>query len=498
LFKFNLKANLHTYLDRPLEPAIWYWRVIVEQTTNNISDWWAEKLFLPNLPRVLEQFQLGYERLVNAAQLKTDVINEAIVKADADGRLSFSEIVDQCVFRVQASSWYNHPDLPENTPPYDFDLNAEDMNKIFLAIHANLAIKILNLSNIDLSGDFHHLLLKLFQARNDFTVINLTNTNLTNDSLNDLLEALNYNSKTRGIPLIENLILANNRINAINFIINFIYDCACNFYQQQRQKPDIASIQSLPLTKINLKNNLIQPKEPNIPYGFDILLQGYVTRLHEQQCPLNLTIFLSGNIIPIHVPHPFQKIIKGNKWRCGFFVTKHLAKRRSIMQPDQYLTPENGFIYLVCKKNVFPGHSSIFTEMLNDTGQLELRKLELLSQVSYDLKNDCSLTGVIGDNILEAPTLSKERDKLYFQIWLVKSFLIQQLIKNVESTHIVDKVKFSIDGIIGHNCTTWAIEKLRGIGLQVDYALIPVNAASNQGLLWNLYQAYCPDALKFF
>ena len=78
--------------------------------------------------------------------------------------------------------WYTHPDLPVGTPPYDFHLHADDMGKLFSFIRGNPAIKILNLSNMDLSGDLRRLAIELFRARNDFTEINLANTRLTNES----------------------------------------------------------------------------------------------------------------------------------------------------------------------------------------------------------------------------------------------------------------------------------------------------------------------------
>jgi hypothetical protein len=115
---------------------------------------------------------------------------------------------------------------------------------------------------------------------------------------------------------------------------------------------------------------------------------------------------------------------------------------------------------------------------LNNKGQLEIKKLEF----GFAAACGSSQGGSIGNNeILEVKRLMKGRDQLHFQSWPVKPYLIQQLIDSVGATRITDEVKYSSLAISGgQNCTTWAIDKLKGIGLEVDYRIIPVNAASGQ------------------
>jgi hypothetical protein len=341
-----------------LEPVIWYMRQ-KEQAINNIRDWWAQKLLLPNLSQILTQASREY----NAIQLKANVIGEAIDKINSYVyvRISFTEIVTQCVVRAEASDWYTHPDLPANTTPYDFSLNEGDLNKIFFAIRECHNIKILDLSNISFykNKTLNYLLLELFRVRNDFIELNFSNTNLSDEKLSVLLVALRVNQESRGVPLIRNLNLAGNRITSVYSVVEFIYECAHNYYWKQHpSKATTSSVQSLqleansegfPLFQVNLECNLISLTE-----NADEILQRYDFKLHEQESSLhNLTICLAGNAITIHAPRPFQEV-KRNEWRYSFFVTQHLTQRRSVMQPDQQVTPEDGFVYLACKKKCIP------------------------------------------------------------------------------------------------------------------------------------------------
>jgi len=268
---------------------------------------------------------------------------------------------------------------------------------------------------------------------------------------------------------------------AFNLVIDFIHDCAHAYYwQQQQNKTDSSVIQPFPLVEVNLECNLLTVDS-------DAILQRYIDTLQEQKgFTTNLTISISGNIIKINVPNPFQEM-QMYEWRYSFFVTKHLEKRQSIMQPDKYLTPEMGFVYLVCAKKpedkwgIYFGHAAIYIERLNLRGQLELEKFELFGGASAASATASASTapgkGKVNPEALDAMRLMRGRNKLDFQAWPVKSYLIQQLVDKINTSPTTDAVKYSSLGISGENCTTWAIEKLKSIGLEVDETIFPTKAA---------------------
>lgn len=443
---------------KELEPLVWYLCKQEQVVYNNIGNWWKEKLKNPYLLIIL--------RYIEIKQFILSDIYFALEYAVDLSEIA-NEIGRQCKNRVKAINHNNEGVVLDDIPSYDFRLNLEEIIELLVVVRNKPSIKILNLSNTDLSRELCLPLVELFRLKNDFVDINLTNTSLDNNALNDILRALYFNHEVRGIPLLQRIDLSGNQITEASIIIEFIHDCAHSYYWQQQQNCAVVT-QHYPLTRVILKNNLIKLDE-----NVDVTLQRYIDRLCEQNNILNdLTISLSGNIITIHAPNPFRES-QEYKWRYGFFTTKRLAQRQSIMQTGQYLTPDIGFVYLVCKKNVFPGHSAIYTEMLNAKGQVELRRLDFFNDSSSRNKP------------LEARDIMLIRDQLYFQAWLVRPYQIQQLLEQVGETHATD-IPYSYLGIGGHNCTTWAIEQLRTLGLQVDYSIIPINAVSGHNIFQDI------------
>jgi hypothetical protein len=494
------------------EPIIWYLRY-EDKTKSNIRDWWAEMLTKPDLAEILRKGEIRYNRFYKCCRIRTLCIEKRVREAQTTGYVRISEIINKCNLSIALPAnlhWYNHPELPENIPMHDFSFHAKDVFRsmdlriLCELIEKNPHVKEIDFSGVDLSKDYKKLV-KLFKKRNDFVTIILNNTCIDDDIAKELLEALNYNAKERGIPLIANIVLTDNNIEDINTIIVFIEAYISNFikYQEQQNTEDSEFVVISPpaLTLINLQNNLINESkglqtgdEPDRNW-----IKRQQRKLHKlsSKCivHLKLTIILTGNVIASfssfsenEETETQQQGISQNRY--GFFISAPLEQRRSVMDQNAYLTPIMGFVSLVSKSNTYIGHASIYVELLNSYGQLEMMKLELFSRKSYSSGNQVMPSD--GKSYISRldPKRVKDaivRKTIHCEPSPLETRLIYQLIENVRIEHAQDTVRYSIDGIMGHNCATWAIEKLRQVNVPVENRIIPVLAASRK----SLKEVYC-------
>jgi hypothetical protein len=457
---------------KELEPLVYQLRE-VEHAAGDIREWWAEKVLLPELYCLFEN-RLSYNRFLIYDKFRRDTLHEIMEKAK-DGEVNFREFDNKCIEHARGSFWYSNIGSWNASLMYDFDIHYISFNRMYHAICACPEIKVLDLSDINLSaGTPLVAICKLFRERNDFTKIILTNANLNDEALASLLSALIFNLEVRGIPLVESLILNTNKITDLYNIMYFLKKYITQYIKQQQGSSCVA-IAPPPLRRIELCNNNLQSVEDREPINFSIF-QSYEQELDALGCPLKLSIDLTGNPLAIYKspcpdsPDVEPKVLPtDNEYACKFFVTSSLLKISSRIQKERFVTKESGFVYLMCRNYKFPEHVSIIIEMLSHTGLIALNKLELC------VKEEDGVVK-IKNTAFDALKLSDPWffNHVYIRAFEVSTQLIKKLIDDVNADIANCTIKHSLFGRNGHNCATWAAEKLRNIGLDVEHSMFPV------------------------
>lgn len=457
---------------KELEPLVYQLRE-VEHATGDIREWWAEKVLLPELYCLFEK-RLSYNRFLVYDKFRRDTLHEIMEKAKVDGEVNFREFDNKCVEHARGSFWYSNTGLWDASLMYDFDINYISFNRMYHAISACPEIKVLDLSQINLSADITSVAIcRLFRERNDFTKIILTNDNLDDEALGRLLSALSFNLEARGIPLVECLILNTNKITGLCNIMFFLKKYIAQYIKQQQASSCVA-IAPPPLRRIELCNNNLQSVEGRVPINFSVL-QSYEQELDALGCPLDLSIDLTGNPLAIYKsPCPDSPDVEpevlptDNEYACKFFVTSSLLEISSRIQKERIITKESGFVYLMCRNYKFPEHASIIIEMLSPSGLITLNKLELCVGEGNVVK--------IQNTTFDALKLSDPLflNHVYIRAFEVSTQLIKKLIDDVNVDIANCTIEHSLFGRNGHNCATWAAEKLRNIGLDVEHSMFPV------------------------
>lgn len=481
---------------KELEPIVWC-LCEKEQATNNIGEWWAKKLLLPDILSILEREMIS-DYVKNCNELQQRMINETIEEAKINGRIFFMEVHNKCMDEAEASAWYNNTLIPEHIVTTDFSLNFVQLRQVCDQIADCPTIKTLNFMYINLTNkEKLGIICDLFEKRNDFTQISLRNTHINNEALGLLLKALNLNCEIRGVPLIEEINLSDNRIEDFDKLMLFL-EKYIPCYIEQQYKLGATCLSSPPLTIINLENNIIQAIEGG--QVSDVWLSYYEGKLNElsQTCPLNLRIFLAGNLISACVfsypqinpeeQNDFEEIIVSED-KFTFFKIRPLLIKKSLIS-DEDLTRDMGNVYLACRSDAYLGHLVIYTEFLNCMGQIEVTKLELFSKKSYSEQSHTQsgehpfVTPSNGQSCISpcnplqlAASIDKKTINIDWQP--VQGKIIRRLIYNIEREQRLGLVRYSIDGVLGHNCATWALEKLKevDISFEVD-TRIPTRALS--------------------
>jgi hypothetical protein len=457
---------------KELEPLVNYLREL-EHATGSIREWWAEKVLLPELYCLFEK-TLIYKRFLIYDEFRHAALQEIMEKANTDGEIKFTEFHYRCMEHVKGSFWYNNTVAPYHLM-YDHDVAYLSFSRMYIAISACPAIKTLDLSGINLRADVNLVsICRLFKERNDFTKIILANTGLNNERLDCLLTALNFNLETRGIPLIEHLVLADNEITCLSNLMVFLNKYIAQYVKQQQAISCTSPMIPPPLTRIDLCYNKVKLAKDSAPMVISVL-QSYEQKLESLGCPLNLTIDITANILAVYssprteIPDVQPEVLPtNNEYVCKFFVSSSLLKIRSRIQPEKDVTKEIGFVYLMCRNYKFPEHVSIIIEMLNSSGQIILNKLELCVNEHKEVK--------IKNAPFDALKLS---NPLFFNHVNIRGFevstqLIKKLIDDVNADIANCTIQHSLFGRNGHNCATWAAEKLRNIGLDMEDSILPV------------------------
>lgn len=456
---------------KELEPVIYQLRES-EHATGSIREWWAEKALLPEIYCFLVEKLLSYQQFFTYDEFRQATLHAIIEKANVDGAVTFCEFNDKCMEHAKSCYWYTvNYDIAarSHTVMYDFDVGYLSFHRMYNAICASPNIRRLNLSGINLSNDaFMVLICRLFKQRNDFTEIILTNTNLNDERLDYLLKALCFNLETRGIPLVENLVLIDNGITVLSNLMTFLKKYITQYIKQQQNMACVACMSPPPLRRIDLSNNNLQTVANRAPIDFSAL-QSYEQELDALGCTLNLTIDLTANALAVYrAPCPNNPDLKPNEYVCKYFISWPLVKVKSRVLPEKYVTKENGFVYLMCRNYKFPEHVSILVEMLTPLGQIALIRLELCVNESKEV--------IIKNTTFDVLKLFDPSFLDYVNIreFEVSTQLIKKLIDDVNQDILNCTIKHSLFGHNGHNCATWAAEKLRNIGLDIVDSMFPV------------------------
>lgn len=472
--KFFLKID-QRYLSRIeregklelLEPVIWYLR---QNRTDNIRDWWAEMFAKPDLPEILEKAEQEYIHIKERYPVVI-LLDTAIKAANIDGAINVKKIIDQ----------------------YHIDLSSDFLVVIYSIMKVSRYIKILDFSDIDLRENYTYLV-KLFEKRNDFRCINLHNTGIDDKALTSLLKALDLNWKTRGIPFTEEINLSDNNITLISELMDYLEKWITRYIDiQQQYGSGVTRLSNFNLRIINLENNLIKAEKEG---GTEELwLVNYERILNElsQACNLRFEIVLTGNTISACVFNSPAVIELNAGNRLKFFGSASLVQKESLIQPKAYLNLNRGCVYLTCRRDVWAGHLVMYTELLNSTGQIEVNRLELFSekvccsqeQSAKDDDEKCisHSNGKVCISLVEINKLRSDiaSGKVAGNGAYLKTNLIQQLIHNATEDIEKDKIRYSIDGVLGHNCSTWIFEKLKEVGVHLPPTIIPRNAVPKNG-----------------
>lgn len=440
-----------------LEPVIWYLR---QNRTDNIRDWWAEMFAKPDLPEILEKAEQEYIHIKERYPVVI-LLDTAIKAANIDGTINVKKIIDQ----------------------YHIDLSSDFLVVIYSIMKVSRYIKILDFSDIDLRENYTYLV-KLFEKRNDFRCIDLHNTGIDDKALTSLLKALDLNWKTRGIPFTEEINLSDNNITLISELMDYLEKWITRYIDiQQQYGSGVTRLSNFNLRIINLENNLIKAEKEG--GAEELWLVNYERILNElsQACNLRFKIVLTGNTISACVFNSPVVIELNAGDRLKFFGSARLGQKKSLICEDENLTLDMGIIYLACKRDEYPGHLSIYTELLNSIGQIEIMRLELCSKnLSSESKDDCVSPSKGGTIISfgDAKRLKASVDDRTINMrgYRIKVNLILQLIQNVQREHDHDIIRYSIDGVLGHNCSTWVFEKLKEINLHLPPTKIPCRAVS--------------------